>query len=136
MLIEGLAVVGADINVDAHDFAGGLPRIQTFHDIQKAEYGSGQNKRAAVGNDGFQDEIRFYLRNDLLESDDVLWILNNWPCEPRKVVGVLELMAPSKELFCRVGNAGIECLSIGALNRLFKVRPNWLSAYEKVDEIL
>ena len=44
MLIEGLAVVGADVNVNAEDFAEGLPRIQPFHHIQKAKHGSGQNK--------------------------------------------------------------------------------------------
>ena len=44
MLIEGFAVVGADININSDDFAGGLPRIQPFHHIQKAKHGSGQNK--------------------------------------------------------------------------------------------
>lgn len=47
MLVEGLAVVGADVNVDTDEFAGGLPRIQHFHYIQKTKHGRGK-KRPAV----------------------------------------------------------------------------------------
>ena len=38
MFIKGLAVVVADVDVDADDFTGGLPRIQTFNLIQNAEH--------------------------------------------------------------------------------------------------
>lgn len=37
MLIESFAVVGADVDVDADDFAGGLTRIKALHHIQKAQ---------------------------------------------------------------------------------------------------
>ncbi|CAK6697066.1 hypothetical protein IFHNHDMJ_02152 [Synechococcus sp. CBW1107] len=88
MLVEGFAVVGSDININADDFAGGLPRIQPFHYIQKAEHGSGQNKRTAVGDAGFKDQIRLYLRNDFLKSNNILWILNNWSFKPVKAIRV------------------------------------------------
>ncbi|QNI79189.1 hypothetical protein SynRS9909_01201 [Synechococcus sp. RS9909] len=34
MLVEGFAVVGADININTDNFARGLPRIQAFHHVQ------------------------------------------------------------------------------------------------------
>jgi hypothetical protein len=53
--------VGADIDVNANDFARGLPWIKTFHHIQKTKHGSGQNKRPTVCDASFQDQISLYL---------------------------------------------------------------------------
>ena len=47
MLVKRFAVMGTDIDVYADHFAGGLPRIQAFDQIQKAEQGCRKSERSS-----------------------------------------------------------------------------------------
>ena len=55
VVIEGFAVVGADVDVVADDFAGGLPWIKAFHNIQKAQKKSRKDEGASEGDASFNN---------------------------------------------------------------------------------
>ena len=94
MRLDGSAVVGADIDVDAKHFAARdfriefLARLNSFTHIQHGQQGGAEDERAAVGDAGFDDEIGLDLPDQFLHGDHVNGRLDNWPTHAFKVIHV------------------------------------------------
>jgi hypothetical protein len=59
----------------------------------------------------FKNQIRPYLRDDFLESNDILWILDNWPGQPRKVVRIAIINRLQQKIRCRF-KLGFDSISL------------------------
>lgn len=86
MLVERFAIVGADVDINANDFARRLARIQAFHYIEEAEHRCGENERSTVGYAGFDHKVWTCFRNELLKLDYILGVLNQRPSKALKVI--------------------------------------------------
>src|SRR3954465_12854969 len=87
-------IVRADLDVDPEHASTGDARIErcaaidSIAEIEQREHRRTQDERTTVRDTGLDDEIRPHPPDQLLSSDDILWVLNNRTAHPAEVVGI------------------------------------------------
>ena len=92
--LDSGTVMGANINVNAQHLAAGDFRVEYLAGfdgvahIQQRQQRGAKNERTAVGNPGFNDQVRLNLPNQFLHGHHILGILDNGAALPGEIIRI------------------------------------------------